>query len=297
MVTAQPSSIRWTVARARSIETMAHGHPPGGPVDVVRRRAAASSPGLRRGPSPSVRHNRLGGSVEAAEGYTRPVSGTSRGPSGRFITIEGPEGAGKTSQAERLRAALARRGQEVLLTREPGGTPLGERIRELLLGRGLAVDPRADALLFNAARAQLVAEVIRPALTRGALVISTRYADSTIAYQGFGAGLPIGELRRVELLATGGLQADRTILLDLPVEVGLARKTGAELTRFEREFDVDFHRRVRAGFLEIARAEPDRFVVVDATAEEHVVFEAVLGAAGPILGLGEPDAPGVRIHR
>ncbi len=230
-------------------------------------------------------------------GYTRSVSGLPPARSGRLITIEGPEGAGKTSQAERLRAAIAATGQEVLLTREPGGTPLGEQIRELLLGRGLALDPRADALLFNTARAQLVAEVVRPALARGALVISTRYADSTIAYQGFGAGLPIAELRRVEHLATGGLQADRTILLDLPVEVGLARKTGAELTRFEREFDVAFHRRVREGFLELARAEPDRFVVVDATAEEDVVFEAVLVAAGPILGLGEPDSPGVRIHR
>jgi dTMP kinase len=230
-------------------------------------------------------------------GYTRSVSSLPPARSGRFITIEGPEGAGKTSQAERLRATLAATGHEVVLTREPGGTPLGERIRELLLGRGPALDPRADALLFNAARAQLVAEVIRPALARGALVISTRYADSTIAYQGFGACLPIGELRKVELLATGGLQADRTILLDLPVEVGLARKTGAELTRFEREFDIDFHRRVREGFLELARAEPDRFVVVDAAAEEDVVFDAVLRAADPILGLGEPDSPGVRIHR
>jgi dTMP kinase len=235
--------------------------------------------------------------MAAVRGYTRSVSGLQPARSGRFITIEGPEGAGKTSQAERLRAAMAATGQEVLLTREPGGTPLGERIRELLLGRGLALDPRADALLFSAARAQLVAEVVRPALARGALVISTRYADSTIAYQGFGAGLPIGELRSVEFLATGGLRADRTILLDLPVEVGLARKTGTELTRFEREFDVDFHRRVRAGFLELARAEPDRFVVVDATAEEDVVFEGVLGAAGATLGLGEPDSPGLRIHR
>lgn len=225
------------------------------------------------------------------------MSPLSPAASGRFLTIEGPEGAGKTSQAERLRLALTAPGREIVLTREPGGTPLGEQIRGILLGRGHGLDPRADALLFNAARAQLVAEVIDPALARGAIVISTRYADSTIAYQGFGAGLPVSELRTVERLATGGLKPDLTILLDLPAEVGLARKSGVELTRFESEFDLAFHRRVREGFLELARDEPGRFAVVDATPDEEAVFDSVLAAAHRLLGSGEPDRPPVRIPR
>lgn len=231
-------------------------------------------------------------------------------PAGRFIAIEGPEGAGKTSQADRLRDAIAATGAEVVLTREPGGTPAGERIRELLLAGGGALDPRTDALLFSAARSQLVVDVIRPALARGAVVIATRYADSTLAYQGYGAGLPIDELDVLERFATGGLRPDLTILLDLPAEVGLARKTGAERTRFERELDLEFHRRVRDGFLELAREQPDRYAVVDATADEEAVFASVIAAARRFLDApptersttrrtldGEPEAPAVRIHR
>lgn len=216
---------------------------------------------------------------------------------GTFITIEGPEGAGKTTQAERLRDRLAAEGREVVLTREPGGTPLGEAIRELLLqpARGRDHDPLADALLFNAARAQLVRTVIRPALERGATVVSTRFADSTLAYQGYGAGLPIDGLRAVEDLATGRLRPDRTILLDLPAEAGLARKHGDELTRFETGFDLAFHTRVRDGFRALAAAEPERFVVVDALQSPDAVAAEIAVRIDVPSAPGEPDAPVARI--
>ena len=228
---------------------------------------------------------------------------------GRLVTIEGPEGAGKTTQAERLRAAAVDAGIPVVVTREPGGTSLGEQVRTLLLARDAGHDPRADALLFNAARAQLVADVIRPALERGDLVICTRFIDSTLAYQGHGAGLPIAELRALADVATGGLVPDRTLLLDVPTEVGLARKA-AEQTRFETDFPADFHRRVRDGFLALAAAEPERFVVVDGTRAADAVAADVFGATARVPGLealaptgsiprvggGEPDRASVRIH-
>jgi dTMP kinase len=200
---------------------------------------------------------------------------------GWFITLEGPEGSGKTSQAEGLRAALATAGFRVTLTREPGGTAIGERIRAILLRQdaagdaGAAPSPRTDALLFNAARAQLVAQVIGPALARGEVVVCARFADSTLAYQGYGSGLPLDELRSLERFATDGLRPDLTIVLDLPPEAGLARKTGAEVTRFEAGFDLAFHRRVRDGFLALAAAEPARFAVVDAMLPVETVFATI----------------------
>ena len=208
------------------------------------------------------------------------------------MTLEGPEGSGKTVVAKRLAAELGsrgQRGQRVVLTREPGGTRLGERVREILLGRAdLGIDARADALLFNAARAQLVAEVVRPALNAGATVVCARFADSTLAYQGYGAGLPIGELRDLARVATGGLEPDLTILLDVDPELGIKRKAAGTRNRFE-SIDLDFHRRVRAGFLELAAAEPKRWRVVDSSRHIDRVFDDVRAL---VLARGPGSAPG-----
>ncbi len=209
-------------------------------------------------------------------------------PHGLFITLEGPDGSGKTVQADRLRGAIAAVGAEVLLVREPGGTEAGERIRAILMDRGpssVLLTGRADALLFMAARAQLVETVIRPALERGIIVLSDRYLDSTLAYQGHGRGLAIEELEPVGRFATGGLRPDVTLLFDVPVEIGLARKSDAETTRFEAHFDRAFHERVRAGFHSLAVAEPDRWVVLDASAPEDDVFAAALNALARQPGL------------
>lgn len=221
---------------------------------------------------------------------------------GRFITIEGPEGGGKTTQAKRLEAQLRAAGVDVLRTREPGGTPLGEQLRELLLAHGPELgplDPLAEALLFSAARRQLVETIIEPALSAGTTVVCARFADSTLAYQGHGAGVALADLRDLERIATGGLKPHLTIVLDLPVEVGLARKPAADRTRFELGFDLDFHRRVRDGFLALAATEPDRFAVVDASGSADAVWEEVRRVAAARLALPparEPDDLTVRIH-
>ena len=198
-------------------------------------------------------------------------------PRGLFITLEGPDGSGKSSLLPRLAAALAAGGCEVVATREPGSTPLGERIRGLVLDTEPRIDRtgRADALLFAASRAQHVEEVIEPALARGAVVLCDRYADSSLAYQGVGSGVPMDELRVVQRFATGGLVPDLTILLDLPVEVGLRRKSD-EITRFEAFQDLAYHERVRRAFLDFAAAEPRRYAIVDATAGTDDVLEAAL---------------------
>ena len=228
---------------------------------------------------------------------TRPVAADGRG---RFITFEGPEGAGKTTQAARLEATLRMRGLPVLATREPGGTALGERIREVLLAPSTeAIDPLADALLFNAARRQLVAEVIEPALAAGTTVICARFADSTRAYQGYGGGLPLAELDRLEAVATGGLRPDRTILLDLPVEIGLARKAPDDRTRFETSYDLSFHQRVRNGFMAMAAAEATRFVVIDASGDPEDIARRVVRAVDPLFpaanAADKPNADSLRI--
>src|SRR4029079_18844797 len=167
-------------------------------------------------------------------GYTPGVIRPGTPARGWFITLEGPEGAGKTTQAEALVTHLAARGVEVHLTREPGGTWLGERLREVLLSRTTSAaptDPMTDALLFNASRRQLVTEVIRPALEAGRSVLCARYADSTLAYQGYGAGVPLDRLRALEVAATDGLRPDLTVLLDLPVEAGPARVAAGHVDR------------------------------------------------------------------
>jgi len=205
---------------------------------------------------------------------------------GWFITVEGPDGSGKTHVAAAVRDALAARGIPARLTREPGGTAVGDRVRAILLEHAPGeppIAPRADALLFAAARAQHVDEVIEPALARGEIVLCARYADSTLAYQGYGLGLPLDELRALQRFATGGRWPDLTVLLDIPVEVGLARKQDDEQTRFEAAFDVAYHRRVREGFLALAAAEPDRFVIVDATAPIDAVVAATLEAILALL--------------
>lgn len=203
---------------------------------------------------------------------------------GFFLTLEGPEGSGKSTQAQRLAARLAAAGYLCAATREPGGTRLGEEIRQILL-HGMSPIPAADALLFNAARAQLAAEVIEPALARGEIVICDRFSDSTLAYQGYGAGQALDALRALARFAVGGLVPDMTVLIDLPVEEGLSRKFGGpDITRFESKEDVAFHRRVRAGFLALAAAEPDRFLVVDGRqppdAVEAEIANALLSRIG-----------------
>jgi dTMP kinase len=219
---------------------------------------------------------------------------------GWFITIEGPEGAGKTTQAVALARHLAEKGLDVHLTREPGGTWLGERLREVLLARTDSVattDPLTDAFLFNAARRQLVTEVIRPTLDAGRTVLCARFTDSTLAYQGYGAGVSLERLRALEAAATDGLKPDLTILLDLAVEAGLARKAPGDVTRFEAEFDLDFHRRVRDGFLELAAAEPGRFAIIDASFPVKDVVLAANAAIDRLVRSGEPKQTSVRIPR
>jgi dTMP kinase len=223
---------------------------------------------------------------------SRPGAPTARG---WFITIEGPEGGGKTTQAERLARHLEAFGVAVHLTREPGGTWLGERVREILLAETTSdapTDPMAEALLFNAARRQLVGQVIRPALDSGTSVVCARFADSTLAYQGYGAGLPLDRLRALAAVATDGLVPDLTILLDLPVDVGLERKAPDDVTRFEAEFDLAFHERVRRGFHALAAAEPDRFTVIDATEPVDEIAARMAAAADRLVTAGHRPAPG-----
>jgi dTMP kinase len=186
---------------------------------------------------------------------------------GRFITLEGPEGSGKSTAARHLAEWLRGRGVSTVLTHEPGGTPLGDEVRRIVLHmRGMSddLDPRADALLYAAGRAQHVARVIRPALERGDWVVCARFADSSLAYQGAGYGNDMAEMRRLQEFATGGLRADLTLLIDVPVEVGLERtRRRAEWNRFENTEELAFFERVRGAYLALATEEPDRFEIVD----------------------------------
>ena len=195
---------------------------------------------------------------------------------GLFITLEGGEGAGKSSTADALAQRIHARGLTVVHTREPGGTPLGERLRDVLLDLGegnIALDPLSETLLFMAARAELVANVIAPALDCGAIVLCDRFADSTRAYQGFGRGGDLDAIEQLNAVATRGLRTDLTILLDLPPAGGLARAS-APADRFGRE-DASFHERVREGYRTLAAREPDRWLVIDATQPAEAVLDAV----------------------
>lgn len=203
---------------------------------------------------------------------------------GRFITFEGPEGGGKSTQVQALAETLRAEGRTVLVTREPGGTPLAEKIRGLV--RDERADPpvaRSEVLLFLAARAQVVAEVIRPALARGEWVLCDRFADSTFAYQGYGRGLAVDLLRHFNDFATEGLVPDLTVLLDVPPEVSRARlaaREAATATAADRieQAGAEFHARLRTGFLELAKAEPARFAVIDASRPLAEVSRQVLAA-------------------
>ena len=199
---------------------------------------------------------------------------------GRFITLEGGEGAGKSTQARRLAERLRAAGHEVALTREPGGSPGAETIRELLVTGGAdRWSPVTEALLMYAARRDHIERTIAPALERGAWVVSDRFADSTRAYQGAGGGVPASFIQALERYVLGELRPDLTLILDLPVEAGharIARRNHAE-TRFEAKGDA-FHQRLREGFLAIARVEADRCVVIDAAAAPKAVAEAIWSA-------------------
>jgi dTMP kinase len=182
-----------------------------------------------------------------------------------FISLEGPDGGGKSTQARLLVDYLKGRGLNVLLTREPGGTPIGDQIRRTLMDLGnTGMDPRTEILLFSASRAQIVHQVIRPHLEANGVVVCDRFYDSTLAYQGYGHGLDLVALRAITDFATGGLRPDLTLLLDLPAKAGLERRRGGGQWNRLDAYDLPFHQRVRQGYFELAKAEPERWVKIDA---------------------------------
>lgn len=198
-----------------------------------------------------------------------------------FITFEGPDGSGKTTQIQLLYRYLREQGYPVYLTREPGGTSIGDQIRAVLHDvRNTEMRPEAEILLYSASRAQLVGQVIRPRLAAGDVVLCDRYAESTLAYQGYGRQLDLPTLRAITAFATGGLRPDLIVYLDLPVEEGLRRRLaayqtcGEEWNRLDQE-EVAFHRRVRAGYLEMAASEPDRWLVLDAMQPVDMIQERI----------------------
>lgn len=195
---------------------------------------------------------------------------------GLFISFEGIEGTGKTTQAKLLAERLASEGRKVVLTHEPGGTSIGKKIREvLLLPEHDSMSHITELLLYNADRAQHLAEKVLPAIKRGEIVITDRYTDSTVAYQGYGRGIDLELLMSIDRIATGGFMPDLTILFDLDVEIGLGRNRGAnKVDRLELE-SIEFHKRVRDGFLKIAADEPERISLVDASRPPEAVRERV----------------------
>ena len=208
---------------------------------------------------------------------------------GRFITFEGGEGAGKSTQVERLAATLRGDGRDVVVTREPGATDVGARIRRLVLDKAEAPSPRAEALLYAADRAHHVATVVRPALARGAVVISDRYVDSSLAYQGAGRTLPVAEISWLSSWATGGLKPDLVVLLDVDPSVGLSRvdARGQGQDRLESE-SRQFHERVRYAFLDLAAADPKRYLVLDAARPADEISAAVAERMTGLLAAAPP---------
>ncbi len=192
-----------------------------------------------------------------------------------FINFEGGEGSGKSFQARALYRRLSRLDIPALLTHEPGGTPFGERLgRWLKWSEGTDISPMTELLLFNASRAQLVTEVIQPNLKNGKIVICDRYTDSTVAYQSYGRGLDLETVRAINNAATQGLIPDLTVLLDIPIEEGLARKRARKQDRFEQE-DISFHKKVREGYLKLAAGDPERWLVVDASQSKAKVEQTI----------------------
>lgn len=214
---------------------------------------------------------------------------------GIFITLEGGEGAGKSTQIKRLAAALSEAGREVVTTREPGGSPGAEKIRSLLLDASIALDDLTQTLLFAAARREHVVATIEPALARGAIVICDRFFDSTRAYQGAAGQVPTPIIDQLETIAVGSTRPDLTLILDLPPEIGIARahsrRSDSPVDRYEGQA-LDFHRKVRTAFLEIARRDPMRCVVIDATGSADAVTAAIIGVVRERLSAraGHADA-------
>ena len=207
------------------------------------------------------------------------------GGAGRFVVFEGPEGAGKTTQVARLAARLRAAGADPVTTREPGGTPAGDRIRGVLLDPGLRVDPATEFLLYAAARAQHVAEVIGPALAAGRTVLSDRFTAASMAYQGYGRGLDRDWIRDVNGRVTAGVRPDLVVLLDLEPGVGLARAAVRGRPDRLEAAELGFHLRVRAGFLELAREDPERWCVFDANEPAPALEARIWRAVAPLLGM------------
>ena len=216
-------------------------------------------------------------------------------PGSLFLVVEGLDGAGKTTQIERLASFLTAAGAPPVVTREPGGTPVGERIREILLDpRHRDLSPRAEALLYAADRAQHVEDVIRPALAAGRVVVSDRYIDSSLAYQGLARGLGVEEVLHVNLWATGGLLPDLVVLLDVTPELGRSRSDGTD--RIEQEAEA-FHRRVAQAYWALSRAYPSRFAVVDASAPPDVIGAEIRRRVEPLLERRGASAEAANIFR
>jgi dTMP kinase len=210
---------------------------------------------------------------------------------GMFIAFEGGEGAGKSTQSKLIATWLVERGYEVVTTREPGATPIGRQLRHLLLDpENGELAPRAEALLYAADRAQHVATVIRPALARGAVVVSDRYVDSSLAYQGVGRALSTAEIDRLSQFATSGLRPDLTVLLDVRVSVGLARTAGRDAVpdRLEAE-STAFHERVRAAFRELAEDGADRYLVIDAGLSPEAIHQQIVRRISDMVPAMSPD--------
>ena len=193
-----------------------------------------------------------------------------------FITLEGPEGSGKSSQLPLLAEFLRARGHDVICTREPGGTKIGDQIREVLVRMdNVELHPRTEILLFLSARAQLVEELVLPSLADGKIVICDRYGDSTLAYQGYGHGLDLEKLRMMLQFATNGLKPDLTILLDVDVMVGLKRKKAKDEWNRLDAYEISFHERVREGYHQLAAQDPKRWCIVDASQSAELVQENI----------------------